>query len=204
VLVREQRSLNLDIRFGSAAATDADADGRRVEPQAITVEHDYPRQVFGIGLGEGVRYRREIIEPRRARFGNFGRVEQDGERGAPLPAAQQKGQVVEPLDPVAEPNKEVAFLPSRDVPGLRHRRMPFGALLGIDRQRMQREQSLIAHPRHVGIKRRQRLRQKGKRGVPVRLVEGGAAQPLGLSAIEVEAHRRLITRRAAQRRLAAI
>jgi hypothetical protein len=121
-----------------------------------------------------------------------------------LAAPQQQCEVVQPLDPVAEPGEQIAFLSGRDIPYLGDGGVPLGAALRIHGQRVQGEEPLVAEARHSAFERRERLGQKRECGMPVGLIERGPAEPLGLALAEPEPNRGIFAGRAAQRRLSTV
>jgi hypothetical protein len=131
VLIRQNRSLHLDIGLCPPSPPDADADGRGVKAEPIAMQHDNPRKALSIRLGERIRDWGQIVEPHGPGFRDFGGIEQDREGGATLAAAQQQREVVEPLDLESEPCKQVlAFARGNRLrPGAS--RTPFGTALGI-------------------------------------------------------------------------
>jgi hypothetical protein len=57
-----ERGLEFDVSFRSAAPSHPNVSSRWIEPQAVALHCHNPIEIFTIGLGERIRYRREVRE----------------------------------------------------------------------------------------------------------------------------------------------
>ena len=101
VTVGEERWLALHESLRSPPPTDARVKRRGIQTQPVALHHEDPWQVLVVGLRKCVADRRDVVEPRRSRFGQLVLPEHDGESGAPPSAQQDEGQIVQTLDSVA-------------------------------------------------------------------------------------------------------
>ena len=152
MLIREQRGPHLDVSLRAPALANTDITCARIKAQPIAVQHNNPWQILGDCLCQSVRYGRKIIEPQRARFRDFGRIEQNSEGRASLAAPQEKGQIVETLDLEAEAVQKVLALPHGDLLDFGRGCRPFLPAWRVDREGVESEQAFVAQARHRRVK----------------------------------------------------